>query len=43
MGLWQPWSLRELIDTLAAGATTPSEAFARGRERVAATEPEIDA
>lgn len=36
-----PWSLRELTGALAAGATTPAEALARSRARIAATEPEL--
>lgn len=41
--LWQPWSLRDLVTDLARGATTPAEAMARSAERIAATEPELDA
>lgn len=36
-----PWSLRELVGELAAGTTTPTEALARSRARIAATEPEL--
>ncbi|MEU0266031.1 amidase [Nocardioides sp. NPDC006303] len=41
--LWQPWSLRDLVTDLARGATTPAEAMARSAERIAATEPELEA
>jgi Asp-tRNA(Asn)/Glu-tRNA(Gln) amidotransferase A subunit family amidase len=37
--LWQPWSLRELV----SGNTSPAEALARSRARIAATEPELRA
>jgi Asp-tRNA(Asn)/Glu-tRNA(Gln) amidotransferase A subunit family amidase len=41
--LWRPWSLRELTGRLAVGATTPAEALARSRARIAETEPELHA
>ena len=41
--LWQPWSLRDLVTDLARGATTPAEAMARSAERIAVTEPELNA
>ncbi|MEV5541453.1 amidase [Saccharopolyspora shandongensis] len=40
---WQPWSLRELVDALAAGTTTPAEALRRSRGRIAETDPELRA
>jgi Asp-tRNA(Asn)/Glu-tRNA(Gln) amidotransferase A subunit family amidase len=43
MSLWQPWSLRDLVTDLDAGRTTVEATFARSRERVAKTEPEIEA
>ncbi|MGI5127834.1 amidase [Pseudonocardia sp. CA-107938] len=39
----EPWSLRELVDDLAAGRTTPAAALDRARERVAATEARLRA
>ncbi|MER6991855.1 amidase [Saccharopolyspora hirsuta] len=36
---WQPWSLRELVDS----ATTPAEAHRRSRARIAETDREIEA
>ncbi|MCE3551238.1 amidase [Pseudonocardia sp. RS11V-5] len=36
--LYRPWSLRALVDDLAAGRTTPGAAFEGARARVAATE-----
>src|ERR671910_412461 len=41
--LWQPWSLRDLVTDLARGATTPAEAMARSAERIAVTEPGLNA
>jgi Asp-tRNA(Asn)/Glu-tRNA(Gln) amidotransferase A subunit family amidase len=38
---WQPWSLRELAGELAAGSTTPTDALARSRARIAETEPAL--
>lgn len=35
------WSLRELAGELASGATTPAEALARSRARIAETEPDV--
>ncbi|MFZ3555396.1 amidase family protein [Streptomyces sp. BH055] len=43
MSLWQPWSLRELVDDLAAGRTTAAAARARAEARIARTEPEVRA
>ncbi|MFI5662321.1 amidase [Streptomyces sp. NPDC051684] len=43
MSLWQPWSLRELVDDLAAGRTTAAAARARAEDRSARTEPEVSA
>ena len=40
---WQPWSLRDLVTDLDAGRTTVEATFGRCRERVAKTEPEIEA
>lgn len=37
------WSLRELAGELASGTTTPAEALARSRARIAETEPEVRA
>lgn len=39
--VWRPWSLRELAGELAAGRTTPAEALARSRARIAGTEPDL--
>lgn len=41
--LWQPWSLRDLVDDLRAGRTTPEAALDRSRRRIAATEPDLHA
>src|SRR5947207_395729 len=43
MTLWAPWSLRELVADLDSGATTAPAALERSRQRVAATEPGIEA
>lgn len=40
---YRPWSLRELAGELAAGATTPTAALARARDRVAATDERLRA
>lgn len=42
-GLWQPWSLRGLVEDLQAGRTTPEAALDRARRRIAATEPDLHA
>lgn len=41
--LWQPWSLRDLVDDLQAGRTTPEAALDRSRRRIAASEPDLHA
>jgi Asp-tRNA(Asn)/Glu-tRNA(Gln) amidotransferase A subunit family amidase len=41
--LRQPWSLRELVDDLAADRSTPATAVERARERTTATEPRLHA
>ncbi|WP_460396813.1 amidase family protein [Actinophytocola sediminis] len=38
---WAPWSLRELAGDLATGTTTPAEALARSRARIAATDRDL--
>jgi Asp-tRNA(Asn)/Glu-tRNA(Gln) amidotransferase A subunit family amidase len=43
MSLWAPWSLRELVADLDSGATTGPAALERSRQRVATTEPGIEA
>ena len=40
---WLPWSLRDLVVDLCSGRTTPADAAARSRDRIAATEPELAA
>ncbi|WP_306319752.1 MULTISPECIES: amidase [unclassified Streptomyces] len=41
--LWQPWSLRELVDDLAAGRTTARAARERAETRIARTDPQVRA
>ncbi|MGW1677079.1 amidase [Saccharopolyspora sp. NPDC002376] len=41
--LWQPWSLRSLVNSLTSGDITPAEAHQRSRARIAETEPELRA
>jgi Asp-tRNA(Asn)/Glu-tRNA(Gln) amidotransferase A subunit family amidase len=41
--LRRPWSLRALVDDLAAGRSTPAAALQRVRERVGATEARVQA
>lgn len=41
--MWQPWSLRELVEDLRAGRTTPEAALGRSRRRIATTEPDLHA
>lgn len=41
--LHQPWSLRDLVDELRHGRTTPSAALARSRTRIHETEPHLHA
>lgn len=43
IGLWNPWSLRELVSDIKAGRTTPTAAFNRSRDRITATETEVRA
>lgn len=43
MSLWQPWSLRELVEELATGRTTAAAALERSRARIRETEPEVRA
>ncbi|RJO79181.1 amidase [Nocardia panacis] len=41
--MYKPWSLRELVADLRAGRTTPEQAFARSRNRIAGTAAELRA
>ncbi|MFJ3776311.1 amidase [Streptomyces sp. NPDC090075] len=40
---YRPWSLRELVADLRAGRSTPEDALARARRRIAATDTELRA
>ncbi|WIY01130.1 amidase [Amycolatopsis mongoliensis] len=43
MTRYRPWSLRDLVADIAAGRTTPEDAVARARARIAATDAELHA